>query len=96
MRLIVITPGQIGCCGCSKTVPVDDPVAVCRCCGRFYCTRCYETALAFLSENRERVDAALGGPRDSYCMEEVLAELEKALLEELLNSIPVPPRDQGH
>ncbi len=95
MRLLIIRPGGIWCCGCSKTLPAGEPITVCRCCGRFYCTRCLDAAVAFHSEERERLQAALGGPRD-YCMEEVLAVLEKALLEDLLKAIPVPPRDQGH
>lgn len=95
MKTSTIKPVRFGCCRCSKPVGKMS-IAVCGCCGRVYCARCLEVAELYLRLSAERVVAALGSPKEHLCLEELFAAIDKALIGEFLEWLPVPPRDKGH
>jgi hypothetical protein len=97
MKTLTIKPVQCGCCRCSRKVPEKEmPIVVCECCGRIYCLPCLEAAELYLRLSAERVSAALGSPKERLCLEELFAAIDKALQGELLECLPVPPREKGH
>src|SRR5436305_9021487 len=95
MKNVDVEPVRAGCCKCSEAVPRGEKFAVCVDCGRIYCVRCVAAAILYWLEYKERVDAALA-ESTGRCMEELFAVIDRILLEEELESLPVPLRDQGH
>jgi hypothetical protein len=94
MRSDNVEPLKVGCCRCSEAV-LEEEFTACVCCNRIYCVRCIAAAMVFCKVHSEKVNAALAGIT-GRCMEVLFGVIDTILLEEELETLPVPPRDQGH
>ena len=87
---------QYGCARCSELIPDPEPPVVCNCCQSIYCLRCFTQLTDFIWKHEREVNEALRANPDRDCLEVLFEAIDRFMLEELLNSIPVPSRGKGH